>query len=79
MASAKTQSAIARRDIILVHAVLLKLMIKVKISGRMASIGINDVVNASVYSEKTHLNIIMNKLQETTIFHRRQKLTSAKN
>ena len=53
----------------------------------MASIGINDVVTASVYSEKTRLKkcmmimiiiiIIMNKSQETTVFHRRQKLTSA--
>ena len=46
----------------------------------MASIGISDVVTASVYSEKTHLKklmmmkmiiiiiSIMNKLQETTFF-----------
>ena len=57
---------------------------KSKISGRMASIGISDVVTASVYSENTHLKklmkniiIIMNKSQETTVFHGRQKLTSA--
>ena len=56
----------------------------------MASIGISDVVTASVYSEKTRLKklmmmkmiliiiiSIMNKLQETTVFHGRQKLTSA--
>ena len=68
-------------------------MIKVQISGRMASIGINDVVSASVYSEKTFMkklmmmmkmiiiiiisSSIMNKSQETTVFHGRQKLTSA--
>ena len=53
----------------------------------MASIGISDVVSASVYSEKTRMKklmmmktifiiIIMNKSQETTVFHGRQKLTS---
>ena len=58
----------------------------------MASIGISDVVTASVYSEKTRMKklmmmkmiiiiiiIVMNKSQETTVFHGRQKLTSAKN
>ena len=55
----------------------------------MASIGISDVVTASVYSEKTRMKklmmmmkmiiiiIIMNKSQEMTVFHGRQKLTSA--
>ena len=58
----------------------------------MASIGIGDVVTASVYSEKSRMKklmmmkiiiiiiiiiIIMNKSQETTVFHGRQKLTSA--
>ena len=52
----------------------------------MASIGISDVVTASVYSEYTRMKklmmkmiiiIIMNKSQETTVFHRRQNLTSA--
>ena len=57
----------------------------------MGSIGISDVVTASVYSEKTRLKnlimmmmkmiiiiiSIMNKSQETTVFHGRQKLTSA--
>ena len=65
-------------------------MIKVQISGRMASIGISDVVTASVYSEKSCLKklmmmmkmiiiiiSIMNKSQEMTIFYGRQKLTSA--
>ena len=58
----------------------------------MVSIGISDVVTASVYSEKTRMKklmmmkmiiiiiiIIMNKSQELTVFHGRQKLTSAKN
>ena len=53
----------------------------------MASIGISDVVTASVYSKKTRMKklmmmkmiiiIIMNKSQETTVFHGLQKLTSA--
>ena len=56
----------------------------------MASIGINDVVTASVYLEKTRLKklmmmmrmiiiiiSIMNKSQEMTVFHGRQNLTSA--
>ena len=54
----------------------------------MASIGISDVVTASVYSKKTRMKklmmkmiiiiiIIMNKSQELTVFHGRQKLTSA--
>ena len=59
----------------------------------MSSIGISDVVSASVYSEKTRMKklmmmkiiiiiiiiIIMNKSQELTVFHGCQKLTSAKN
>ena len=82
MASAKTQSANELAKTI-VHAVQLKPTIKVQISGRMSSIGISDVVTASVYSEKTRLKklmmmmkmiiiitSIMNKSQETTIFHR---------
>ena len=82
--------SLARNDLILVHAIQLKPTIKVQISGRMASIGISDVVTASVYSEKTRLKnlmmkmiiiiiiiIIMNKLQELTVFHGRQKLTFA--
>ena len=58
MASANTQSAKrARKDLIFVHTVQLKPTIKVQISGRMASIGISDVVTASVYSEKTEENL----------------------
>ena len=73
-----------------VHAVQLKPTIKVQIFGRMSSIGISNVVTASVYSEKTRLKklmmvmkmiiiiiSIMNKSQETTVFHGCQKLTSA--
>ena len=64
-------------------AVQLKPTIKVQISGRMASVGINDVVTASAYSEKTHMKklmkmiifiSIMNKSQELTVFHGCQKL-----
>ena len=81
----------ARNNPILVHAGQLKPTIKVQITGRMASIGISDVVNASVYSEKIRMKklmmmmmkmiiiIIMNKSQELTVFHGHQKLTFAKN
>ena len=68
------------RGLILVHTVQLK---PTQISGRMASIGISDVVTASVYSEKTSLKklmiiiIIMNKSQEIKVFGGRQRLTSA--
>ena len=59
---------------------------------RMATIGVSDVVTASLYSEKIRMKklmmkmiiiiiiiiiIIKNKSQETTVFHGRQKLTSA--
>ena len=60
-----------------------KVIIKAQISGKLVSIGIIDVVTASVYLEKTHLKklmiIIMNKSQETTVFRGHQKLTSAMN
>ena len=46
----------------LVHAAQLKPTIKVQISGRMASIGIRDVVTTSVYSEKTRMNKLMMKM-----------------
>ena len=62
MASAKNNQLIGRNDLILVHAVQLKPMIKVQISGRMASIGISDVVTASVYSEKTRMKKLMMKM-----------------
>ena len=89
MASAKNNQLIIWNNLILVHAVQLKPTIKVQISGRMAYIGISDIVTA--YSEKTRMKklmmkmiliiiiiiIIMNKSQEKTVFHGRQKFTSA--
>ena len=70
----------------LVHTEKLKPMIRGTISRRMLSSGISHVAFASVYLEKTRMKkcwimiiIIMNKLQELTVFHGRQKLTSAKN
>ena len=67
----------------LVHTVKLKPIIKAQISGKLVTSGISDVATASVHSEKTCMKklimiIIMNKAQETTIFHGCQKLTSAK-
>ena len=64
------------------HTVQLKPTIKVQISGRMACIGISDVVTASVYSEKTRLKklmmiMIINKSQKKTVFQGYQKLTFA--
>ena len=80
MASANTQSANEpARPHFCAHSTA-KTMIKIQISGRMASIGISDVVTASVYSEKTRLKklmLIMNKSQESTVFGGLQKLTSA--
>ena len=69
----------------LVHTEKLKPMIKGTISGRMLSSGISHVAFPSVYSERTRLKkcwimiiiIMMNKSQESTVFHWRQKLTSA--
>ena len=49
----------ARKALILIHAVQLKPTIKVQISGRMASIGISEVVTASVYSEKARMKKLM--------------------
>ena len=49
MASASTQSANEQaKDVILVHTVQLKPMIKAQISRRMISSGINDAAIASV-------------------------------
>ena len=85
MASASTPSANeTAKDLILVHTVQLKPMIKAQITEEWY-FGINDVAIASVHSEKTHLKklmkiiiiIIMNKSQEATVFSGRQKLTSA--
>ena len=58
MASASTPSAKAK-DLILVHIVQLKPMIKAHFSGRMVSRGISDIVFTSVYSEKTSLKKLM--------------------
>ena len=87
MASAKTISLIARNDLFLVHVVQLKPTIKDQISGKFVTNGISDVAIASVNSEKIHTKkmimisiiITMTKSQELTVFHGRQKLTSAKN
>ena len=83
MASASTLMSQQGR-LTLVHTEKLKLMTKGTISGRMLSSGISHVAFASVYSEKTRLKecwimiiIMMNKSQELTVFHGRQKLTSA--
>ena len=60
MASASTPSAnVPVKDLILVHTVQLKLMIKAQISGRLVSSGLSDVVITSVYSEKTRLKKLM--------------------
>ena len=86
MASASTPSANEpAKDLILVHSVQLKPMIKAHFSGRMISSGISDVAFASVHSEKTRLKkLIMiikmarnERLPEMTVFSGRQKLTSA--
>ena len=60
MASASTPSANEpANDLVLVHTVELKPMIKAHFSGRMVSSGISDVAFASVYSEKTCLKKLM--------------------
>ena len=60
-----------------------KTTIKAQISGKIVSSGTSVVAFSSVRMDKTHLKkltimiIIMNKSQEVTVFHGRQKLTSA--
>ena len=86
MASASTPS-VKEPATILVHTEKLKPMIKGPISGKLVSSGISHVAFASVIlgenpSEEVDemiIIIIMNKSQELTVFHGRQKLTSAKN
>ena len=56
MASASTPSANeADKDLILVHAVQLKSMIKAHFPGKIVSSGISDVAFTSVHYEKTRL------------------------
>ena len=87
MASASTPSANQpANDLILIHTIQLKPMIKAQILGRMIPSSTSDVAITSVHSEKTRLKklmkiiiiiiIIINKLQETTVFCGLQKLTS---
>ena len=59
MESANTQSSNESQGFHFVHTVQLKPMLKVQISGRIASIGISNVVTTSVYSEKTRLKKLM--------------------
>ena len=60
MASASTPSANEpAKDLILVHTVLLKPMIKAHFSGRMGSSGMTNVAIASVHSGKTRLKKLM--------------------
>ena len=60
MASASTPSANEQaKDVVLVHTVQLKLMIKAQISGRMISSDIRDVEITSVYFEKTRLKKVI--------------------
>ena len=47
------------KDLFLVHRVQLKPMIKAHVSGKLVSIGISDVVIASVYTEKARLKKLM--------------------
>ena len=55
-------------DLIFVHTVQLKPMIKAHFSGIMVSSGISDVAFASVYSEKTRLKkcLILSQVTEKT-------------
>ena len=63
MASASTQSANEpAKDLILVHTVQLKAMIKAQISGRMVSSGITDVAFASVSEEVDYDNYYYEKI-----------------
>ena len=62
------------------HTVQLKPTIKVQISGRMASIGISDVVTDSVYSEKNtseEVDVDNESIARIDVFCVYQKLTSA--
>ena len=47
------------KDLVLVHTVKLKPMIKAQISGRIVSSGISEIVIASVHSERTRRNLVL--------------------
>ena len=70
-------------DLVLVHTVQLKPMIKAQISARMVSSSISDVAFTSAHQKKLMMMmkmiiiVIIKKSQETTVFSVRQKLTSA--
>ena len=67
MASASTPSANEpAKDLILVHTVQIKQMIKAKISGRTVFSGISDVASASVHSEITRLKKLTRKMVPIT-------------
>ena len=55
----------ASKDLILVHTVQLKPMIKAHSSGKMVCSGISDVVITSVHSEKTRLKLMMMMMRTT--------------
>ena len=54
-------------DLIIVHTVQLKPMIKAQISERMVSSGISDVAATSAFSEKTHLKKLMMMMMKMII------------
>ena len=63
MASASTSLANEQaKDVVLVHTVQLKPMIRAQISGRILYSGISDVAITSVYSEKSRLNKMIMQL-----------------
>ena len=63
MASGSTRSGNEpAKDLILVHTVELKLMIKAHFSGRVVSSGISDVEFTSVYSEKSIMKKLIMKM-----------------
>ena len=72
MVSASTPSTNKpAKDLILVHTVQLKPMIKAHFSGKMVSSGISDVAITSVYPEKTRLKKLM-----ITVIIRQKTFTS---
>ena len=54
-----SQGTGASKDLILVHTVQLKQMIKAHFSGRLVTSGVSDAVIASVHYEKTRLKKFM--------------------